>query len=635
MEDGMGLFSSLHNAVSGLTVNQTQMSLVSRNIANAGTVGYTRRVLNVKETSALGITSGAVQQVSVDRLLDELLQKQLRTEAAGAAYTSVRADYLKRVDSLFGEPGSEVGLNTIFGNFSTSVQQLAADPASPTTRANALAEAQSLAAALNSISENIQLMRGEIEAKIADQVQYVNGLLEGIELTTRKLNEIQDSATRQGLLDQRDKYIDELSGYFDLRTFDSGAGNFNIYTTAGGPLFVEGRRLRLQFDERFAVSANSLYNTNPTLSGLGALTISDPIGGAIALSSTGLVRSGSFGALFDLRDNVLVETQAQLDDFAAAVTTSLGDRTVAGTAATVGAQTGFNLDLNALQSGNVVSLEYTEQPAGTRRKVSFIAVNNPAALPLPGGSTADPNDIEFGIDFSGGFPAAIAAIGAALGTVPSGAGFTVNNLGAGVVQILDDGAPNTIDVNALSARATVTALTDQGLALPFFVDGNVGSQLYTGSLDIGSQKRGFSTGIRVNPALLADPSRLVVYQTVPTTTATGDPARPSFLRDQIQSWETDYTPAISLTGSTAIYRGTSAQFLDRVIATQSQAAENAQALAEGQEVVVSTLRERAAEVSGVNTDQEMSDLIEIQNIYAANARIVSAVRDMFDALLRI
>jgi flagellar hook-associated protein 1 FlgK len=227
-------------------------------------------------------------------------------------------------------------------------------------------------------------------------------------------------------------------------------------------------------------------------------------------------------------------------------------------------------------------------------------------------------------------PAAITAIGTALG-----APFTVNNLGLGIVQILDDGAANTRDINALSARATVTGLTNQGLALPFFVDGNAGSQLYTGSFDSGSQKRGFSTGIRVNPALLADPSRLVVFQTIPQTTPTGDPARPSFLRDQLQSWETDFTPAIALTGSTAIFRGTSSLFLDRMIAAQTQASSNATALAEGQEVVLSTLRERASEVSGVNTDKELADLIEIQNIYAANARIISSVRDMFDALLRI
>ncbi|HRE21165.1 MAG TPA: flagellar hook-associated protein FlgK [Rhabdaerophilum sp.] len=631
----MGLLSSLQNAVSGLTVNQAQMSLISRNVANAGTVGYTRRILNTQETSALGITAGAVREVSVNRVLDQLLQKQMRTESGGAAYSAMLSDYLDRVDSLFGQPGSDAGINTIFSKFSTAIQTLAADPASSTARQNALVNAQSLASTLNTLSENVQLMRGEIEARIADQAEEVNTLLEGIGQTTKKLNEISDSATRQGLLDERDKYIDKLSTYFDLRVFDNGTGNFNIYTSAGGPLFIEGRNLKLQFDERFAVSADSLYNQNAAQSGLGHLMITDPIGGAVDLNRNGLIKSGSFAALFELRDSILVETQAHLDEFAAALTTSLGDRTVSGTAATVGVQTGFDLDLNALQSGNVITLEYTQQPAGTKQKVSLIAVNDPTALPLAAGATADPNDIEFGIDFSGGMAAAIAAIGAALATAPGGAGFTVNNLGAGVVQVLDDGAGNTLDVNKLSARATVTALTNQGTALPFFVDGNAGSQIYTGSFDTGSQKRGFSTGIRVNPALLSDPSRLIVYQTVPTTTSTGDPTRPSFLRDQIQSWETDFTPAISLTGSTAVYHGTSGQFLDRVIATQSQAASNAKALADGQEVVLSTLRERAADVSGVNTDQELADLVQVQNIYAANARIVAAVRDMFDALLRI
>lgn len=626
----MGLLSALSNAVSGLTINQSQMDIVSRNVANANTVGYNRRVLRTQETSATGITAGAVKEIGVDRILDNLLQKQLRTEASGGGYSATRADYLSRIDSMFGQPGSAIGINQIFADFSTAMQQLAADPASPTTRQEVLAKAQSLASGITSLSSNVQAMRAEIEARIANDAQKVNGLLEGIEKTTKRLNEVFDDATRQGLLDERDRYIDDLSNYFDLRTFDNGTGNFNIYTSSGGPLFIEGRSLRLQFDGRFAVSANSLYNQDPNLSTLGRLVMSDPIGSQIDLTRNGLVNSGSMAALFDLRDRVLVETQAHLDEFAAAVTTSLGDRTINGTAATVGAQQGFNLDLSALQSGNVITLEYTVQPAGTRQKVSFIAVNNPGALPLPAGATADPNDTEVGIDFSGGLPAAITAIGTALG-----APFTVNDLGAGVAQILDDGAGNTRDINALSARATVTTLTDQGLSIPLFVDGNSGSQLYTGSFDSGSQKRGFSTGIRVNPALLADPSRLVVYQTAPTTTSSGDPARPSFLRDQLQSWETDFTPAIALTGSTAIYRGTASQFLDRVIAAQTQASSNATALAEGQEVVLSTLRERAASISGVDSDKELADLIEIQNIYAANARIVSTVRDMFDALLRI
>lgn len=625
----MGLMSTLHNAISGLNVSQAQMGIISRNVANQSTVGYTRRTLSTQETSATGITAGAVRETSVNRVLDNLLQKQLRTESAGAAYTATRADYLNRVDTLFGTPGSDTGLNAAFAKFSTSLQQMAQDPASSTTRQNVLATAGSLAANISSLSKNVQTMRGEIESKIADQVSTVNNLLQGIETTTSQLARTQDSATRAGLLDERDKYIDQLSSYFDTKTFDGGNGNFSIYTTSGAPLFVEGRGLRLQFDERFAVSANAQYNTNPTLSGLGGLRISDPIGGSVDMMQGGLIQSGSFAALFDLRDKVLVDTQTQLDDFAAALTTTLGDKTITGAAATVGAQTGFDLDINALQSGNIISMEYTALPGGTKQKVSFIAVNNPGVLPLAAGATPDPNDIEYGIDFSGGLPAAMTAIGTALG-----ASFTVSNQGGGVVRILDDGATTT-KMNSLSARATVTSLTNNGLAIPLFVDGSNGSKIYTGSFDAGSQKVGYASGIQVNPAILADPSRLVVYQTAPTTTLNGDPARPSYLRDQLQAYESDFTPAVALTGSTAVYHGTTSQFLDRLIANQTQAASNAQTLSEGQQTVVNTLAERAAKVSGVNSDEELSNLIEIQNIYSANARIVSVVKDLFDTLMRI
>lgn len=626
----MGLISALQNAVSGLNVSQAQIDIVSRNVANSGTVGYTRRVLNTQETSATGITAGAVRTGEVDRVLDELLQRQLRSETSGGAYSDVRANYLTRIDSLFGQPGSTIGINKVLSDFSTSIQQLATNPASPTTRLDTLSNAQNLAASINRLSTNVQTLRGEIESRLADDAQRANGLLDGIENTTRRLNEIFDSGTRQGLLDERDRYIDELSNYFDIRTFDNGTGNFNIYTTGGAPLFIEGRKLRLQFDERFSVSAGAVFNASSALSGVGHLTIKDPVGGAIELTNNGSIRSGSFAALFNLRDQVLTDTQNQLDEFAASLASSLGDVTVSSTAATVGAQQGFDLDINNLLSGNIISLDYTIQPAGTRQRVSFVAVNNPAALPLAAGATPNPNDIEVGIDFSGGIPAAITQIATALG-----APFTVNDLGGGVVQILDDGAGNTRDINTLSARRTVTSLTNDGVALPFFVDSANGSTVYSGSLDGAPQKRGFAGSITLNPLILADPSRLIVYQTGAVTTGTGDPARPSFLRDQLQSAQTDFTPSVSLTGSTAIYRGTSSQFLDRVIATQTQAASNARSLSDGQKVVLDSLKSRVADVSGVKTDKELGDLIEIQNVYSANARLVSAVRDLFDILLRI
>lgn len=626
----MGLLSSLQNAVSGLNVSQASLDIVSRNVANKATPGYHRREVTQQETSATGITAGAARTVSINRMLDTMLQKQIRTETSGASFAATRADYLSRLDGLYGQPGSGVGLNESFSKLNSSLGLLAADPASVSARNDVLAKAQNMTSTLNGLSADIQQMRGELEARIANDVVSVNGLLAGLQQTTQQLRNTNDDATRAGLLDQRDKFVDELAGYMDIQTSGSD-GDFTVYTTSGVQLFGAGRGLKLAFDERYSVSADSLFNTDPAISGVGDLFVLDAGGGRVSLTGNGLLRSGSFAAMIELRDKAFVEAQGQLDEFAAALTTTLGDKTIAGTAATAGAATGFDLDLAALQSGNVISLEYTNVGTGAKTRVSFIKVNDPTALPLAAGATADPTDVEFGIDFSGGVGAAITAIGTALG-----AGFTVSNPAGSTLRILDDGAGNTRNVDALSARATNTALTGQGTELPFFVDGSAGNGVYTGSFDGGvPQKRGYAAGIKVNADLIADPSRLVVMQTTPTTTGSGDNTRPNFLRDQLKSAVVDFSPSSSLTGARVRYQTTAGQYLDRVIATQTQAASTAKTLSEGQDVVVSSLQERVADQSGVNIDKELSDLIELQNIYSANARMVSAVKDMFDILMRI
>ena len=48
-----------------------------------------------------------------------------------------------------------------------------------------------------------------------------------------------------------------------------------------------------------------------------------------------------------------------------------------------------------------------------------------------------------------------------------------------------------------------------------------------------------------------------------------------------------------------------------------------------------SLQQRFNDSSSVNVDQEMANLLTLQNSYAANARVLSTVKDMFDILLRM
>ena len=68
---------------------------------------------------------------------------------------------------------------------------------------------------------------------------------------------------------------------------------------------------------------------------------------------------------------------------------------------------------------------------------------------------------------------------------------------------------------------------------------------------------------------------------------------------------------------------------------QEEASEAAQRLDEGQQVALASIQSRFLEDSRVNVDQEMSTLIELQAAYAANARVISTVKELLDVLLRI
>ena len=73
----------------------------------------------------------------------------------------------------------------------------------------------------------------------------------------------------------------------------------------------------------------------------------------------------------------------------------------------------------------------------------------------------------------------------------------------------------------------------------------------------------------------------------------------------------------------------------QMISQQGEAAANAESLRQGQEVVVNTLQQRFADKSSVNIDEEMANLLKLQTAYGANARVLSAVRDMLDQLLKM
>jgi len=618
----MSLTQVLNTALAGLQATQTGLSVVAGNIANAQTPDYVRKTVTPVETEAGGDIS--VRISAINRQLNELLQTQLQTETSGGSYADTLSQLFDQLQNVYGTPGSSTGLDTIFNNFTTAMQGLLASPGSTSAQSNAVNAARVLAQQLNSMSAGIQMLRSAAEQGIASDVATANNALQRIaQINQQVATADPNDGSAAALLDQRDLYVDQLTKLMSIKVVQGDNNQISVYTGNGMQL-VGAQAVQLGFDAHGTLSPTAVWSADPSQRSVGTITLTTSSGASTDMISAGVFTSGEIGAYLQMRDQILPQAQSQLDEFAARMAQAASDVTTDGASATAGAQTGFDLDVSGLQNGNTIQLTYTDA-LNVSHNVTIVRVDDPSALPLSNSVTTDPNDTVVGINFSGNMASVVAQLTAALGST----NLQFSSPGPNMLRILND-AGLTISVDSASITKTMTSLTSGNAQLPLFTDG---TKVFSGAITGGgSQMTGFAARIGVNSALIANPANLVAYQTAPPT-AVGDPTRPAFLFDQMANAGLTFSPSTGIGGTSTPYTGSLSSYISQVMAIQGQAASNAKNLKQGQDVVVNALQDRLNQESGVNIDTEMTNLLNLQNAYGANARVLSAVKDMFQVLL--
>lgn len=620
----MSLGDALSIAMAGLRANQATMTLVSSNVANAETPGYVRKTIDQVTTNAGSIGNG-VRVNGVNRQLDEYIQAQVRTETSGQSYASMKSDFLQQLQSIYGNPDSTGTLESAFNAFTTAVQGLSTSPDSQSARVGLLNAAQNMAQQLNSMTQGIQSLRNSCETGLSDSITTANNLMQQIatinnHLQVNPLGGTSTNSETASLLDQRDQYITQLSQLMDVRVSFNSANQVTIFTP-GGVQLVGNEAATLGFNAQGTVTPNTAYNTDPTKSTLGAVTVNFVNGGSLDLTNT--IKSGKIAAYVEMRDTALVNAQTQVDQFAAAMSSALSDKTTAGTVvpAAPAAPLGFQLDLSELKTGNTINLTYTDASA-VKHNLTIVRVDDSSVLPLSDTATVNPNDTVLGVDFSGGMASVLSQLNTALGTNLQFSG----TLGA--FQVINNVA-GTSTVNSASVTATLSSLTSGSPQLQLFTDNGAA---YTGAITKqGSQMTGLGGRISVNQSLIADPSKLITYG---ASTLAGDTARPDFITKQLTVTKYQYSPNTGIGSTAAPYTGNLLSFLQQVTSTQGEAASAAKDVSDGQTVVLNTLQKKLTDQSGVNMDEEMAHLLSLQNAYSANARVMSTVNDMYKALMQ-
>ena len=609
----MGLTASLTNAVSGLRVNQDSLDILSRNIANSGTPGYHRQSLNIVDYNSQD--SSYARSVGTKRAFNASLQAYYTRQVSDTANSGIQAGYLDRLQGFMGKPGTAGSIDTVFGNLQNAMQGIATSPDDYNSRAQAVAAAQSMVETLNRLSTTIQGMRQETEGQIASNVHNLNGMLNSLaEVNGRMLDLGMTETSRAALLDQRDRLVASVAEMIDVRADYRADGTVALMTRSGVGLIDNGVST-FKFESAGNLSPNSVFDVDPAKTKVGKMTLTTPSGLTIDLVTQGVLQGGELGGLVTLRDKTLVEAQEQLDEIAASLAMAFSTNKTAGVAATSGAAAGLDVDISNLAPGNDVLLTYSENGVEKRVRV----VNTAQAQDYVDAS----GQRVIGVDFSAGAAAVATALDAKLPNLD------ISSTGANNLRILDDGAAGKTDVRTAVARSSSTGLQGAGLGFNLFVD--QGNSAFTDNLDTDPpQKQGFAARISIDPAIIADNRLLVQYEIGGTL---GDADRADYVIDQLSKMQfvSGGDPAAN-TGRFQL-SGNLSEMISQVVGFQGSTINAAISKNDDRQLTLDTIVDQMQSDYGVNVDEEMARLMELQNAYAANARVVSVVKELLDALL--
>ena len=302
----MNLDAALAIASGGLANISRQFDVVSQNVANAGTPGYSREVASQQSVTADGVGMG-VRSLPTRRETDDLLQAGLLAQNAAVGGLTTRQTALAAIDPLLGTPGQGNDLPSLLGKLQDGFSALAGSPDSQPGQQQVVIRAQTLANSINTLAAGYATQRQGAQDALVRDVATVNAALGTIGTLSDQIVTLK--AAGQGTADlenQRDAALTGLSRLIDIKSLGQPNGDTLLLTAGGLSLPIHS-------------SANPLAIASATL---GASSYY-PGGGVPALTLNGIditrqvtAAGGQIGANLTLRDTTLPTAAAELDEFA-------------------------------------------------------------------------------------------------------------------------------------------------------------------------------------------------------------------------------------------------------------------------------------------------------------------------------
>ena len=654
--------------LSGLNAAQWGLQTTSQNISNASTPGYT--VENPVYAEASGQYTGSgflgtgVDTVSVQRNYSRYLSTQLNTAASTNSALSANYAMASQLSNLVGSPTS--GISAAITSYFTGMQNVANTPNSIAMRQTAISDAQTLASQLNAAGAQYDQLRTSVNQQLQTAVASINTYSSQI----ANLNSQIAAASAQGqppnqLLDQRDQAVASLSQLVGVSVVQNSSG-YSVFIGNGQPLVVASNSFQLGT----ATSQTDPSELSVTYNGLKGATTPPPVEYLPSAAVTG----GTVGGLLQFRSQTLDPAESQLG----AIATSF--------AAQVNAQNALGLDLAGNKGGNLFTV-------GSPTVYSNLANTGNAALSVSFANSAQPTNDDYSLSFAGGtYTLTDTTTGTVVGTSASAPS---NTTIGGLVLNITSGSMNPGDSftiqptrGALDSFALTTTNTSAIAAAAPVLASAPSSNTGSGSITQGTVTAGYQISTTTTLTYDATTQTLSGFQPGTTITLAGSP--PTSIPIASAATTVPYNPSqgatmtinstttpppagitngvtVTLTGipangdtfsiapNTGTFDGRNALAISKLVSNATlnggtstmtaayasyvnnvgNAAGQLKAASTSQSALVTQITSAQQAVSGVNLDEEASNLLQYQQAYQANSKVIQTAESMFQTLLGI
>lgn len=286
-------FSGIELGKRSIMAHTDAISTAGHNISNANTEGYSRQRVQLKEFDPLyrpdlerperaGMLGQGIDVQSITRIRDEMLDQRITAQQNQESYWDTRSKYYTMIEQIYNEP-DEVSIRSNMDKFWESWQELSINPESQAARQAVVTRGESLSDSIKSKWENLMGVGSLINSDIDSTVKQINSYANQIAAVNSEIVRSRGVGDNPNdLLDRRDLLVDKLSKLANITTDRRDPDEFMVHLD--GKVLVQGGVAR-NFD------LVSLTDNN----GYEKLVWADT-------REDASVSGGTLGALIELRD---------------------------------------------------------------------------------------------------------------------------------------------------------------------------------------------------------------------------------------------------------------------------------------------------------------------------------------------